>query len=156
MTTITPGDAILAVLKANTDCSDLVYNGADGIIDVGDLSINWLRDVEAARRSEGSTDILTMVVRDGSEVAGSNRHANVYVGLYDRQQGYAKLKIAQAQVIYAVEHAANVVLDAVQTEKRTPLSMEYAERSGFVTDSTWHLQLVEVRFDVTVYYEETY
>lgn len=150
---ITPGDAVLAILKA--DCSDYVYNGADGIIDAGDFSVDWLKTTEANRRSEGSTDILAMVVRDGSEVNDSNRKASVYVACYDRQQGYAKLKIAQAQARYAVEHARNVVLDAIETEKRTPLDLSYAERSGFVTDPTWHYQLVEVRFAVTILYEET-
>lgn len=93
----------LAVLRANTDVTDLVIEGATGIVESGDLSGEDLQAAQATRRETGEVGkVLAVLVMDTGESGGvSGKTASCSIYVYDRG-GYSNIRAAREAVITAL------------------------------------------------------
>lgn len=128
----------LTTLRATSAVTDLVIAGASGIFESGDCDADTLATAEVTRRDDGNpARILGVVVQDAGEKALDARRSEqrVAVWLFDRQRGYANIRLAREQVYLALQskstaltspHAGRTAAITIELEARTGHRHEHA------------------------------
>ncbi len=120
-------DAAAASLRA------LVYNGAENVLEEGDLTPEMLANSAVARHAAGQrSKVLAVTIHDDGEKGGIS---NVSVRIYDRQEGYRNIRTFRDLLLSVFENAEEITaftLQKVNGERRGLLFLEYAGRTGHV------------------------
>ena len=143
---------VLATLKATSAVTDLVMAGASGIFETGELDADQLAGVEEDRREAGDpAKILAILVRDAGEKAENEmQHTQrVEVYLYDRERGYANIRLARKQVRLALKDQSTA-LDDPLTGRGVMEALFFEERSGHLTDRWSNLDYEQIIFEALV------
>lgn len=142
----------LATLKATSAVTNLVMDGAAGIFETGELDADHLAGIEEERRQAGNpSKILAILIRDAGEKAKNEmQHTQrVEIYLYDRECGYANIRLARKQVYLALKDKSTA-LDDPLTGRGTMDALSFEDRTGHLTDRWSNLDYEKVTFEALV------
>ena len=133
----------------------LVTDGADNILEAGDLSIDILNAAVATRRAaESDSELLAVSVQDAGEELTSVsyvRQQTVVVRLYDRGRGYRNIRAAREELISVLHDVCGGITPG---HSMGTLILTYAGRGGHIWDKTFDVEYEGVLFRARVMYEE--
>ena len=133
----------------------LVTDGADNILEAGDLSIDILNAaVETRRDAESTSELLAVSVQDAGEELTSIsyiRQQTVVVRLYDRGRGYRNIRVAREELISVLNDVGGGITPGYGMGT---LVLTYAGRGGHIWDKTFDVEYEGVLFRARVMYEE--
>lgn len=141
----------LALLKAETDVTDLVVGGAAGVVESGDLAAEDLQDAQVTRRESGeTTKVLAILVMDTGETGGvSGKTASCSIYVYDRG-GYGNIRPAREAVITAlVNQPVSLARGAYIVQ------VKVAARSGHGKFEQFNLDYERVDFRGALHHDES-
>ena len=141
----------LALLRAATDVTDLVIEGASGIVESGDLSGEDLQAAQLARRETDETDrVLAILVMDTGETGGvSGKTASCSIYIYDRG-GYSNIRAArEAVIIGLLNQPVSLARGAYIVQ------IQHAARSGHGKFEEFNLDFERVDFRGLIHHDES-
>lgn len=145
----------LAYLKATSAVTDLVIDGAAGIFESGDLTMQQLAENETTRRdAETPTKLLAIVVQDAGENAADEMRHNqrVAVWLYDRERGYTNIRAVRKQVYLALQGRSSA-LDDPYTGRSTMIYLLFQRRTGHMHEPRMAVDFESLSFSSEVHLE---
>ena len=142
---------VLAKLQATSAVTDLVVNGAVGILDAGELTGAILNAAEKTRQASKAAQVLTMVVVDAGETGAEGRKtATASVFIYDRQRGYSNIRLVREAVITALVNQGMALVRSAYIRQ-----VFYASRTGFVQFEDFDLDYEGVALSGLLTYSES-
>lgn len=134
----------LATLSTNSSVVALVFDGATGVFESGQLSPRDLDTAEEARRGAGeNSKVLAVLAMDTGEggAPGVQRVARVRVFVFDRRKGYTNIRSMREAVIEALlNKSASLVREAYVVK------LGYAGRSGHMELDSFELDYEQIDF----------
>ena len=141
----------LALLRANTDVTDLVIEGATGIVESGNLSGEDLQAAQMTRREAGDTEkVLAVLVMDTGETGGvSGKTASCSIYIYDRG-GYSNIRaVREAVIIALLNQPVSLARGAYIAQA------QHAARSGHGKFEEFNLDFERVDFRGLIHHDES-
>lgn len=146
------GEWMLAKLKASAAVTDLIVNGAAGVVEAGELNKGTeISDAQDARKRSLAEKALFAVVQDGGEGgATGDRTSSASVYIYDRDRGYHNIRAVREAIINAI-----VKQPVILTRGGYINQVHYVGRSGHQQTTDFDLELEQVNFAGFLSYDES-
>lgn len=137
----------LQLIKADSAFCSLVTNGADNILETGDMLIEVLHDAEAARRDASGTGVLGVSVQDAGEqdLRGPLSRQTVVIRPLDRRNGFAAVRACRLAVMELLDNKSGAL------EGNTAVVLfAYTGRTGHRVDRVYEVDFEAITFIATV------
>jgi hypothetical protein len=142
----------LEVLKATSAVTDLVMNGATGIMESSDVTAQAITDAQTTRReADNPAKVLAIGVHDAGEKALDARRSEqkVAVWLIDRERGFANIRPAM-KAVYAALQGKNTALTSPFEGRTAIITIEMESRTGHLLDLAFDINLEVMTFKAII------
>jgi len=143
---------VLEVLKATSAVTNLVVNGAAGIVESSDVTAQAITDAQTTRRETGNpAKILAIGVHDAGEKAldAQRSEQSVAIWLIDRERGYANIRPAM-KAVYAALQGKNTALTSPFEGRTAIITIEMESRTGHLLDLAFDINLEVMTFKAII------
>ncbi len=134
---------VIETLKANVGVIALVVNGADGVVESGEIDPATLEEAQRARRLEGWADrVLTIFVMDtGERGEAGSRVSSCCVYVCDRA-GYGRIRLVREAVLTALLDLPISLARGAHVVK-----VRYVNRTGHQKFGEYNLDFERIDFE---------
>lgn len=143
----------LEVLKATSAVTDLVMNGATGIVESSDVTAQAITDAQTTRReADNPAKVLAIGVHDAGEKALDARRSEqrVVIWLIDRERGFANIRPAM-KAVYAALQGKSTALTSPLEGRTAAITIEMESRTGHLLDLAFDINLEVMTFKAIIY-----
>lgn len=142
----------MTLLQADSAVTDLVVDGADGIMETGEILARTIEQAQTTRRNgQNQALVLGIVVMDAGEKATDQQTTQQRVGvwIYDRERGYANIRLARKAVYGALEGKC-AALESPLTGRTTAIVLTFDSRTGHLIERSMEVDLEYMIFTAVV------